>query len=510
MNSLVLFIGSVFGALALGSVMGYYARQSIAKKQQGTIESKLQKRISQVKQEAEEIINKARQQAVRITSDNQREFDSRRRELLKTEQLLFKREHALDQKMSSFEQKEEDFEDKLQKVREVKERVEGLREEAEKKLEIVAKLSEKEAKKEMMDAMETKYERDVMERMYALKKDGEEKFADVAKEMIATAVQKYALSQAQEITTTTLVIPSEEVKGRIIGKEGRNIKTLEKLTGVEIIVDDTPETVLISGFNPLRRHIAKISLERLLKDGRIQPARIEEVVHKVEEDVGKQIKELGEKAVFDTGIVGLPPKIIELLGRLFFRTSYGQNVLLHSIEVAHLAGALADEIGANAKIAKKAGLLHDIGKALDQQIEGPHVDIGIKVLEKFGQEKEVITAMKAHHEEYEAETIEAILVKAADQISGARPGARKDTVENYLKRLKDLEDIALQFKGVDSVYAIQAGREVRVFVRPEEIGDLEAYKMARDIADKIQEELNFPGEIKVNVIREMRVTEYAR
>ncbi len=510
MNQIIILIASVFGALAIGSVLGYFARQSIARKQQGTIESKLQKRIFQVKQEADEIISKAKQQSAKLVSDVQKEFDERRRELLKTEQLLFKREHSLDQKISVFENKEEDLEEKVKKVKEVKERLDLLQEEAEKKLETIANLSEKEARKEVMEEIERKHEKDLMERIYALKRQGEEKYADMAKEILATAIQKYALSQAQEITTTALAIPSEEVKGRIIGKEGRNIKTLEKLTGVEIIVDDTPETVLISGFNPLRRHIAKVSLERLLKDGRIQPARIEEVVHKVEEDVAKQIKELGEKAVFDTGIVGLPPKIIELLGRLFFRTSYGQNVLLHSIEVCHLAGALADEIGGDAKIAKKAGLLHDIGKALDQQIEGPHVDIGIRVLEKFGQEKEVISAMKAHHEEYEAESLEAVLVKVADQISGARPGARKDTVENYLKRLKELEDIALSFKGVASAYAIQAGREVRVFVKPEEVGDLEAYKMARDMADKIQEELNFPGEIKVNVIRETRVVEYAR
>ncbi|MCX6789524.1 MAG: ribonuclease Y, partial [Candidatus Gribaldobacteria bacterium] len=295
-----------------------------------------------------------------------------------------------------------------------------------------------------------------------------------------------------------------------IGKEGRNIKTFEKLAGVDVIVDETPETVIISGFNPLRRHIAKIALERLVKDGRIQPVRIEEALAKAKEEIEEQIQEYGERAVVDAGVVGLPLKIVQLLGRLHFRTSYGQNVLLHSLEVAHLSAALAEELGLDAKVARKAGLLHDIGKSVDHQIQGSHVDIGIKILEKFKQDPEVITAMKAHHEEYPAESSEALLVKAADQISGARPGARRDTVENYIMRLKELEDLALGFPGVGTVYAVQAGREIRVFVKPEEVGDLEAYKLARDIADKIQRELNYPGEIRVNVIRETRVMEYAR
>ncbi|GAI42718.1 unnamed protein product, partial [marine sediment metagenome] len=267
--------------------------------------------------------------------------------------------------------------------------------------------------------------------------------------IITQAIQKYALSQAQEITTTTLALPSDEIKGRIIGKEGRNIKAFEKLTGVEVLVDDTPETVIISGFNPIRRQVAKLALERLVQDGRIQPTRIEEQIKKAKEEVKVQIKEFGEKAVYETGILDLPSKLVELLGRLYFRTSFGQNVLLHSIEVSHLAQSLAEELGADAKIARKAGLLHDIGKAVDQEIEGSHVDIGIKILEKLGIEKEVIAAMKAHLEEYAAETIEAVLVRVADQISGARPGARKDTVENYLKRLKELEDIASDFSGVE-------------------------------------------------------------
>jgi len=312
------------------------------------------------------------------------------------------------------------------------------------------------------------------------------------------------------MTTSTISLPNDEIKGRIIGKEGWNIRTLEKLTGVELVVDETPETVVISGFDPIRREIAKISLEKLIKDGRIQPARIEEKIEEAKKEINLQIKEAGEAAVYDLGLVGLDPRLIHLLGRLKFRTSYGQNVLLHSIEVAYLAQALAEEIGANSLVCKKGGLLHDIGKAVDQQIEGSHVDIGIRILEKFGESQEIISAIKSHHQEYPAESIEAILVQVADQISGARPGARKDTLENYLKRLSDLENIASAFPGVEKAWALQAGREIRVFVKPEEIDDLAAKKLARDIANRIQEELRYPGEIKVNVIRETRVIEYAK
>lgn len=496
--------------MCLGVILGYYARQSIAKKRKGTIEAKLQKRIEQVKEESEEILKTAKQKANQALSEAQKESLDRRKELSRAEQIIFKRESLLDQKISDLEGKEKIFSQRVHKLKEMKAGIEGLQKSAQEQLEKVAGLSEGEAKEELFKRIEKNFQLDVLERMRKLKAEGDEKYDELAKEIITIAVQRYSLSQAQEITTTVLSLPSDEVKGRIIGKEGRNIKALEKLTGVEIIVDDTPETVIISGFNPLRRHIAKMALERLLKDGRIQPAKIEEQVKKAEEEADKQMKEFGEKAAYDVGVVDLHPKIISLLGRLHFRTSYGQNVLMHSIEVAHLSALLAEEIGADVRIAKKAGLLHDIGKAVDQQIQGSHVDIGIKILEKFHQEPEVVKAMKSHHEDYEPESLEAVLVQSADQISGARPGARKDTVENYLNRLKDLEDTALAFPGVASAYAIQAGRELRVFVKPETIGDLEAFKMARDIADKVEQELHYPGEIKINVIRETRVIEYAK
>ncbi len=508
--TLIYLLATGLIALCFGSFLGYYARQSIAKKRKGTVEAKLQKKIEQTKQEAEAIINQAKEKGTRTIQDAQREADERRKEVLATERLILKRERIFDEKQAAFDEKQKVFSEKVQRVKDLKERLDVLEQEALKNLERIAKLSQKDAKDEILKMAEATYEKDLLERVHKLRQEGEEKFSNLAKEIIATAIQRCALSQAQEITTTTLNLPSDEVKGRIIGKEGRNIKTFEKLTGVEVVVDDTPETVLISGFNPIRRQIAKVALEKLIKDGRIQPAKIEEQVKKAEEEIMGQVKEAGEKVVFETGIMDLPPKIIELLGRLHFRTSYGQNVLLHSMEVAFLAATLAEELGVDARVAKKAGLLHDIGKAVDHQIQGSHVDIGIKILEKFHTEKAVIDAMKAHHEEYEPESIEAVLVQVADQISGARPGARKDTVENYLKRLKDLEDTALGFAGVSEAYAIQAGREIRVFVKPEEVGDLEAYKIARDVASKIQEELNYPGEIKVTVIRETRVVEYAR
>jgi len=509
MNLLLPFVAA-FIALAAGSVLGYLARQSIAKKRIGSIEQKLQEKAAQAKQESETIISQAREKASVVLNTVKKEEDQTRNRLLKAEHFLLKREDILDQRFLDHEKKEKDFEEKVTKLKEVKENLEALKQEALAKLEKTSGLNRDEAKKELLLNCEKEFELEIMQKLRKLEGDGKEKLQDRAKEIIALAIQKYALSQVQEMTTTTVALPNDEIKGRIIGKEGRNIKTLEKLTGVEIIVDETPEAVVISGFDPIRRQIAKTALEKLIHDGRIQPARIEEVVQKTQEEIVTQIKEAGQAAIYDTNIIGLDPKIVQLLGRLRFRTSYGQNVLLHSIEVSHLAGALAAEIGANIGLAKKAGLLHDIGKAVDQQIEGSHVDIGMKILEKFGVEKAVISAMKSHHEEYPSEILEAVIVQAADQISGARPGARKDTLENYLKRLGELEAIATSFGGVEKAYAIQAGREIRVFVKPEQIDDLASHQLAKEIAKRIEDELNYPGEIKVNVIRESRVVEYAK
>ncbi|MCD6233057.1 ribonuclease Y [bacterium] len=504
----LLLVGII--ALGIGAVLGYYTRQTIAKKDKESLESIVQKKIASAKSEAEKILVRAKSKAEKVLRDAQEESDVRRKELFKTEKILLQREDILDKKISLFERKEREFANKVARLRAVKEEVEKLKKEAEEKLEAISGLSREEAKGKLLKDIESEHKKEIFERIQKLNHEGDEKFERRAKEILSQVIQSYAQSQAQELTTTTVNLPSEEIKGRIIGKEGRNIKAFERLTGIEVIVDDTPGTVIISGFNPLRREIARIALEKLLRDGRIQPARIEETVEKAKAEVKERIKKAGTEAVYEVGIVDLSPELVELLGRLYFRTSFGQNVLLHSIEVAHLSSALAEELGARADIAKKAGLLHDIGKAIDQQVEGSHVNIGIKILEKFGVEQAVIDAMKSHHDEYPPKSIEAIIVKVADQISGARPGARKDTLENYLKRLKDLEDIALSFRGVSQAYAIKAGREIRVFVRPEEVDDLEAYKLARDIAKKIQSELNYPGEIKVTVIRETRVIEYAK
>lgn len=509
MDSLITLAIGIAG-LVIGSTLGYIARQSIARKQADNIETTLQKKIAQAKKTAEDIAFKAEERSSRLISEAKKEIDSQRRELFSAEKTLLKRETMLGERMSEFEDKEKEFNSKVSKLKEIKLTLENLKTEAVANLERISTLSKEDAKKELLENVEKEYGKEVLDRIRKLELEAKDKYDNKAKNIIALAIQKCALSQSQELVTTTVSLPSDDIKGRIIGKEGRNIKTLEKLTGVELIVDETPEAVVISGFDPVRRQIAKNALEKLIQDGRIQPARIEEMVEKAEAEIANQIKEAGERAVYETNIVDLNPKIVQLLGRLRFRTSYGQNVLLHSLEVCYLAGALAAEIGADAKICQKAGLLHDIGKAVDHQIQGSHVDIGIKILEKFGVEKEVVSAMKSHHEEYPAESLEAVLVQTADQISGARPGARKDTLENYLKRLEDLEKIALVFPGVEKAYAIQAGRELRVFVKPEEVDDLAAKRMAKEIAGKIQEELNYPGEIKLILIRENRVTEYAR
>ncbi len=509
MNLFILLVVGLF-ALTIGSVLGYFARQSIARKQSDTIETTLQKKISQVKKSAEEIISKAKEKADQVIEKTKREIGNQRREIFNAEKTILKRENTLGERVSTLEKKENEFHQKVEKLKEVKVELEDLRRAALKKLEKIADLPREKAREELLENLEREYNKDILVKMEKLEAEGREKYEKKAKEILSLAIQKCALSQAQEITTTTVGLPSDDIKGRIIGKEGRNIKTLEKLTGVEIIVDETPETVVISGFDPVRRQIAKTALEKLIQDGRIQPARIEEMVKKAEAEIISQVKEAGEKAIYDTGIINLDPRIVQLLGRLRFRTSYGQNVLLHSIEVSHLAAALASELGADIRVAQEAGLLHDIGKTVDHQIQGSHVDIGIKILEKFKVREEVINAMKSHHEEYPAESIEAIIVKVADQISGARPGARRDTLENYLKRLEELEGIALSFPGVNKVYAIQAGRELRVFVTPEEVDDLAAKRLAREIAKKIQEDLKYPGEIKVTLIRENRIVEYAR
>lgn len=497
-------------SLSLGSLLGYYTRQSIAKRQLGTAEEHISKITADAKAEARNLIISAKDKSVEILEETKKEEQQLKQELAHREKRIFDKEGLIEKKNAQVELAEQELIVKSKRLKEIKKDIESLREKELFELERISGLSKKDAKDEFMVKIEQDVEGELRERMNKLEDQGKEKLEQRAKDILISAMQRYASSQAQEVTTTTIMLPSDEIKGRIIGKEGRNIRTLERLCGVEFIIDDTPESLLISGFDAVRRQVAKLALEKLMVDGRIHPARIEEYVAKAKEETSSKIKEAGEAAVYDAGILGLDPKLIWLLGRLRFRTSYGQNVLMHSLEVCHLAGALAAETGCDIQVAKKGGLLHDIGKAMDHEVEGSHVEIGRNLLKKFGVSEDVIKAMQSHHEEYPYETPESFIVQTADALSASRPGARRDTVENYLKRLSELEGIADSFSGVEKSYAIQAGREVRVFVTPTQIDDLAAKKVARDIANKIQQELKYPGDIKVTVIRETRSIEYAR
>lgn len=505
---IILFIICI--SLSLGSIFGYFARQSIAKKQLGSIEERLRRKIEKVNKEIEKRLKRAKEKAFEIINKAKKEREEREKKLLEREKILLKREHFLDKKTAFLEEREKKYNSAVERLQMVKKEIEQIREKTRKRLENIAKLTKEQARKELFREIEKEYQKDLLERIRKLEEEGEERYKKRAKEILGDVIQRIAVNQAQELTTTLLSLPTDDLKGRIIGKEGRNIRTFEKLTGTEVLIDDTPGTIIISSFDPIRREIAKIALEKLIRDGRIQPARIEEEVEKAKEELESRIREAGERAVFEVGIIDLEPKLVEILGRLNYRTSYGQNVLLHSIEVALLSGALAKELGANVEVAKKAGLLHDIGKALDHQVEGSHIEIGMKILEKFNIEEEVIKAMKSHHGDFKPETLEAVIVQVADAISASRPGARKDTLENYLKRLENLEKIATSFEGVKKAYSLQGGREIRVFVEPEKMDDLRTKKLAKEIAKAIQEELSYPGEIKVTVIRETKVIEYAK
>ncbi len=499
-----------FLTLSIGSVLGYLVRQAIAKKQLTTAEGKVEKMLEEAEKKAQETTLEAKNKALEILDEAKKKERERENQIMRLEQRLEKREETVDQRLDDLERGKKILEQKAEEIRTIRKEVEESRRKELSRLEKIAGLSKEQAKKVLLQLTEEENRGLISDRMAKIEKEGKEELEKKAKSIMTHAIQKYAGSHAAEISTTTLSLPSDEIKGRIIGREGRNIKTLEKLTGVEIIVDDTPEAVVISGFDPIRRETARLALEKLMEDGRIHPTKIEEAVEFAKKEIDNKIKEAGETAAYDTGIVGLDSKLIYILGRLRYRTSYGQNVLIHSLEVAHLSGALAAELGADVAIAKKAGLLHDIGKAIDHEVQGTHIEIGVKILEKFKISKEVIDAVKSHHEDYPFSSQESLIVAAADAISASRPGARKDTLENYLKRLEELEGVANSFPEVEKSYAIQAGREIRVFVKPDKLDDLGSMKLARQIADKIEQELKYPGEIKVNVLREMRSIEFAR
>lgn len=502
-------IVGIFG-LALGSLLGYFTRQTIAKKQLDTAEGKALRLIDQADNKSKEILLEAKDKAVAILEEAKNKEAEKEHQIIRLEERLEKREEALDKKMDELERGRGILEKKADEIRTIRKETEEARRQELKRLEKIAGLSKEAAKKVLLQLTEEESRELIAKKIKILELRGAEELGKRARDIMTQAIQKYAGSHAAEVTTSTVNISSDEIKGRIIGREGRNIKALEKLTGIEIIVDDTPEAIVISGFDPIRREIAKISIEKLVADGRIHPTKIEEAVEYAKNEIHNKVKEAGEAAAYDVGVTGFDPKLVQILGRLRYRTSYGQNALLHSLEVAHLAGALASELGLDVTLAKKAGLFHDIGKAVDHEVQGTHVEIGIKILQKFSVVKDIIDAMKSHHEDYPFENPEAMLVSAADAISASRPGARKDTLENYLKRLGELEEVANSFPEVEKTYAIQAGREIRVFVRPDKVDDLGSIKLSRSIADKIEKELKYPGEIKVNVIRETRAIEYAR
>lgn len=498
------------GAVLFGIGLGYFIRQFIAQQRKSSLEARLKKLIEDSKIEAKEILLGAKEKAAKVLEETKHEEKERTTQLRRLEGHLLEREAVFDKRLQGFEKKEKEFEERIEKVKAIKAELEAARENILKEFERVAGLSKDQALQEMMKRIEKEYGDDLMVRIKKMENTGLEELERKAKNILAAIIQRLSTSTTSEVTTTTVTIPSDDLKGKIIGREGRNIKTLERSTGVEIIVDDTPGSIVISGFDPIRRQIAKTALEILIQDGRIQPARIEEAADKAREEIEKAVKEAGEKTAYEVGIFDLDPRLLTLLGRLKFRTSYGQNVLQHSIEMVHLAGMIAEEVGADVAIAKKGALLHDIGKAVDHEVSGTHVEIGKRILQKFGVDERVIKAMQSHHEDYPYETLESIIIQTVDAISASRPGARRDTLENYLKRLEDLEGIANSFAGVEKSYAISAGREIRIFVTPEKISDLEAHNLAREIAKRVETELKYPGEIKVNVIREMRAIEYAK
>ncbi len=494
----------------LGIALGWFLRFIISLGKRGSMELEIKEMLLSAREESEKITSGAEKKAQQMLEESKQEIKKENEELQKTKDRLVNKEDLLDRRQIDLDSEEEDLKNKNLEIENLEQ---TLSEEIEKKsiaLEGVSRLTKEEAKEILIKEIEKKYEEDLMVRLQKLENQNQEKLSNKAKEIIATCIQRFSISVPTELFSSVVDLPNDEVKGKIIGKEGRNIKAFERETGVDLIIDDTPSVITISSYDPIRREIAKKALEELIKDGRIQPAKIEQVVEKTKKELQKNIKDHGEKAAYECGIFDLDPKILGILGRLHYRTSYGQNVLQHSIEMAHISAMIAEELGANVKTAKAGALLHDIGKAVDHEIPGSHTEIGKRILQKFNVDPEIIKAMQSHHEEHEFMNLESIIVYVADSISGGRPGARSDNAENYLKRLADLEAIANEFEHIDKSYALQAGREIRIFVKPDEISDYESHKLAADVAQKIENELKYPGEIKVTVIRENRIIEYAR
>ncbi len=498
-----------FSGLA-GIALGYVLRWLISLSQRGSLELEVKQKMLEARERADQIVREAEARAEQAEEEKLAPLEEREDRLEKTEDRLAKREEFLDERERNMTEEGDRVKSRENEAANIKRDAENVLKERRAELVRISGLSEEEARIRLIKEVETVNEEAVLTRLQKLETQGATQLEEKARSILLSIIHRMGNAVNAEVMTLSLTIPSEEIKGKIIGKEGRNIKAFERATGVDVIIDDAPDKITLSSFDPLRRHVAKAALERLIADGRIQPAKIEEVVEKARQDIAETIKQKGETACYEVGVVGLDPKLVTLLGRLHFRTSYGQNVLQHSVEMAHIAGMLASELGADVAVSRAGALLHDIGKAVDHEVQGTHVEIGRRILEKFGVDKRIIQAMQSHHEEYPYETPESVIVQVADAVSAGRPGARRDTVERYLDRLGDLERIANGFEGVEKTYAISAGRELRIFVNPGKISDLAMHKLARDIAKRVQDELKYPGEIKVNVIRENRVVEFAR
>jgi len=507
-----ILVGGV--ALIVGLILGTIIRKYVAESKIKSAEAEARRIIEEGIKDSEtkkkEAIIEAKDEIHKMRNETERENKERRNELKKLETRLLKKEETLDKKSEINEQREENLNKRRKKIETREKQIEEIEERQRVELEKISGLSSEEAKNMLLDGIKKDVEHESAILVKEIERNAKDTADRKAREVISYAIQKCAADHVAETTVSVVDLPNDEMKGRIIGREGRNIRALETMTGIDLIIDDTPEAVVISGFDPIRREVARIALEKLINDGRIHPARIEEMVDRAKKEIDIEIKEEGEKAAFDTGVNGIHPEIIKLLGRLKYRTSYGQNVLKHSIEVAYLSSIMAAELGADVRLAKRAGLLHDIGKAVDHEIEGPHVTIGADMAKRYRESKDVVNAIAAHHNDIEPSTIEAVLVQAADAISAARPGARRETLESYIKRLEKLEDIANSFDGVDKCYAIQAGREVRIMVKPEKVNDSGMVMVSRDIVKRIEAELEYPGQIKVNVIRETRSVSYAK
>lgn len=504
----VIAIGA--GSGIFGLIAGYTIRWALTVGKKGSIELEVKKMLLEAKEDAQKIVQESERRAEKHAEELRAMEKEKEREWKRTEERLVKKDEMLDERQRDVDREVENIKSKAEELRVIKGEIEDKKLAVEHELERVASLTEEEARHSLVKKMEERHEEDFRVKLQKLEREGLERLDKRAKDILATSIQRLAASTAGDIMTTSVNIPNDEIKGKIIGKEGRNIRTFERVAGVELVVDDTPGTIIISAFDPVRRQIARVALENLILDGRIQPSKIEEMVEKAGTEINKIIKEKGEQACYECGVVGMDPKLVAILGRLYFRTSFGQNVLQHSIEMAHISGMLAEELGADLAIARAGALFHDIGKAVDHEVQGTHVEIGRRILQKFGADERIIKAMQSHHEEYPYETIESIIVQTADAISGGRPGARRESVENYIKKLEELEKIASSKPGVEKAYALSAGREVRVFVTPTAMNDLEAHSLARDIATQVEQEMKYPGEIKITVIRETRCIEYAR